>query len=98
MANPKSRGRSHLLQQKLLVYPTLTSELAVRHLVHQTRELIIGEMGARTLDSPGNIGADARLSCSFHLRDREAHPLFPLWFQSCTPRKKIVRRRTIGAI
>jgi hypothetical protein len=96
--NPKSRGRSHLLQQKLPVYPTLTSELAISHLVHQTRELIIREMGARTLDSPGNIGADSCPSYGFHLRDREAHPLFPLCFHSSTPAKKIVRRRTIGAI
>ena len=88
----------HLLQKKLPVYPTLTPELTIRHLVHQTRELIIGEMGARTLDSPGNIGADGRPSYGFHLRDREAHPLFPLCFQSRSPRKKTVRRRTIGAI
>jgi hypothetical protein len=96
--NPKSRGRLHLLQQKLPVYPTLTPELAIRHLVHQTRELILGEMGARTLDSPGNIGADACTANGFHLRDREAHPLVPLCFHSRTPRKKTVRRRTIGAI
>ena len=88
----------HLLQQKLPVYPTLTPELSIRHLVYQTRELIIGEMGARTLDSPGNVGADACPSYSFHLRYRQAHPLFPLCFQSRTPRKKTVRRRTIGAI
>ncbi len=88
----------HLLQQKLPVYPTLTSELSIRHLIHQSRELIFGEMGACTLDSPGNIGADSGSSHRFHFRDREALLLSPLCFHSRTPPQKIVRRRTIGAI
>jgi len=98
MANRTGRGPSHSLQQKLKVYPTLAFELPVRHFVYQSRELFIREVSARSFDSLGDVGADACSSCCFQLGDGEIHPRLFFCSQHRTPRKKIVRRRTIGAI
>jgi len=98
MANRTHRDPRHSLQQKLTIYPTLTFELPVRHFVYQSRELFIRKMSARSLDSLGYVGADACSSCCLQLGDSEIHPRFSFCSRHHTPRKKIVRRRTIGAI
>jgi len=98
MANRTDRGPEDLLQQKLTIYPTLTFELPVRHFVYQSRELIIREVSARSLDSLGDVGADTCSSHCFQFGDCEIHSRLSLCSRHRTPRKKIVRRRTIGAI
>ena len=97
MANRTDRHPQDLLQQKLTIYPTLTFELPVRHFIYQSRELLIGEVSARSFDSLGDVGADARSARHLQLSDSEIYPRLSLWPQHRTPRKKIVRRRTIGA-
>jgi hypothetical protein len=98
MANRTDREPQHLLQQKLTIYTTLTFELPVRHLVYQSPELLIGEVSARFFDSLGDVGADACSARRLQLSDSDIYSRLLLVPQHRTPRKKILRRRTIGAI
>jgi hypothetical protein len=98
MANRTGREPQRLLQQELTVYPTLTLELPISHFVYQSRELFIAEVSARSFDSLGDVGADACSARRLQLGDGDIYSRVSLSSQHRTPRKKIVRRRTIGAI